>query len=209
MATDKIRVLCVDDHRVVLDGLALLVGRESDMEVVAQATTGKEAIELFRQHRPDVVLMDLQLPDVTGVEAIRVIRREYPDARIVVLTMYQGEEDIHRALEAGAAAYLLKDTLSDALIRVVRDVHAGKNTLSDNVSTRLAHRAAQPVLTPRETEVVQLIAKGLRNKEIAVALNVTEETAKMHVKNILSKLNVNDRSAVVAVAVRRGILHIN
>src|SRR5262245_4058384 len=179
------------------------------MEVVAQATTGEQAVELFRTHRPDVTLMDLQLPGMSGLEAIRQIRGEFPDARVVVLTMYQGEEDIYRALEAGAASYLLKDTLTDDLIRVVRDVHAGKPTLSDSVNARLASRAAQPVLTPREIAVVQLIAKGMRNKEIAVALGVSEETAKMHVKNILGKLHVNDRSAVVAVALRRGILHIN
>jgi DNA-binding NarL/FixJ family response regulator len=204
-----IRVLCVDDHRVVLDGLTLLLSRESDMEVVGRATTGEQAVDLYREHRPDVVLMDLQMPGAGGVAAIRTIRGEFPDARIVVLTMYQGEEDIFRALEAGASSYLLKDSLSDDLIHVVRQVHSGQPALSNDVHTMLAHRAAQPVLTPREIQVVQLIAKGLRNKEIGVALNVSEETAKMHVKNILSKLKVNDRSAVIAVAVRRGILHIS
>jgi DNA-binding NarL/FixJ family response regulator len=203
-----LRLLCADDHRVVLDGLSLLVGREPDMAVVATATTGAEAVELFREHKPDVTLMDLQMPVMGGVDAIKAIRREFPEARIIVLTMYQGDEDIHRSLEAGAAAYLLKDALSDDLIRVIRDVHAGRPAIADAVTARLANRAAQTVLTPRETDVVHLIAKGMRNKEIAVALGITEETAKVHVKNILAKLNVNDRSAVVAVAVRRGILHI-
>jgi DNA-binding NarL/FixJ family response regulator len=209
MSQARIRVLCVDDHRVVLDGIALLFGREQDIEVIGQATTGEQAVEMFRKLRPDVTLMDLQLPGMSGLQAIRAIRKDFPDARIVVLTMYHGDEDIYRALEAGAASYLLKDTLSDDLIRIVRDVHAGKKTLMDNVSTMLASRSSQSVLTPRETDIVELIAKGMRNKEIAVALGITEETVKMHVKNVLSKLQVNDRSAVVAVALRRGILHIH
>lgn len=205
----RLRILCVDDHRIVRDGIGLLISREPDMEVVASAANGEEAVTLFRQHKPDVTLMDLQMPVLNGVEAIRAIRQEVPDARIVVLTMYQGDEDIHRALHAGAAAYLLKDALSDDLIRVIRDVHAGKHAIPENVNAALASRASQAVLTPREVAVVELISKGLRNKEIAVALDISEETVKVHVKNILAKLKVNDRSAVVAVAVRRGILHLN
>jgi len=207
--TPRIRVLCVDDHRVVLDGLALLIGRQPDMEVVASAATGEQAVALFRQHQPDVTLMDLQLPTMTGLEAIRAIRREYPGARVVVLTMYQGDEDIYRALEAGAATYLLKDALSDELVRVVREVHAGGRPIPPNVTAQLAARKTHPPLTPREVDVVELISKGMRNKEIAVALGITEETAKVHVKNILAKLNVHDRAAVITVALRRGMIHVN
>ena len=203
-----IRVLCVDDHRVMLDGLALLIGRQPDMEVIASATSGEQAVELYARHLPDITLMDLQLPTMSGLEAIREIRRTHPDARIVVLTMYQGDEDIYRALEAGAAAYLLKDTLAEDLVHVIRQVHTGSRPIPPDVAAALAVRKEHPVLTPREIEVVQLISQGLRNKEIAVALGISEQTAKVHVKNILAKLNVSDRSAVVAVAVRRGIIHI-
>ena len=204
----RIRVLCVDDHRVMLDGLALLIGRQPDMEVVASATSGEQAVELYDYHQPDVTLMDLQLPTMSGLEAIGEIRRAHPMARIVVLTMYQGDEDIYRALEAGAAAYLLKDMLSEDLVRVIREVHTGNRPIPPDVAAALAARLAQPSLTPREIGVVHLIAEGMRNKEIAVALGISEQTAKVHVKNILAKLNVSDRSAVIAVAVRRGIIHI-
>lgn len=207
-ALERIRVLCVDDHRVMLDGLALLIGRQPDMEVIASATSGERAVELFANLLPDVTLMDLQLPTMSGLEAISAIRNSHPHARIVVLTMYQGDEDIYRALEAGAAAYLLKDTLAEDLVTVIRDVHTGHKPIPPDVAAALAVRKAQPALTPREIEVVQLIAQGLRNKEIAVTLGISEQTAKVHVKNILAKLNVSDRSAVIAVAVRRGIIHI-
>jgi two-component system NarL family response regulator len=205
---ERIRVLCVDDHRVMLDGLALLIGRQPDMEVIAAATNGERAVELFASLLPDVTLMDLQLPTMSGLEAIGAIRKSHSDARIVVLTMYQGDEDIYRALEAGAAAYLLKDTLAEDLVNVIRDVHTGHKSIPPDVAAALAARKAQPALTPREVEVVHLIAQGLRNKEIAVTLGISEQTAKVHVKNILAKLNVSDRSAVIAVAVRRGIIHI-
>jgi two-component system NarL family response regulator len=204
----RIRVLIVDDHRIVLDGLAMMIRRQRDMEVVGCAATGEQAIEMFRRHRPEVTLMDLQLPTMSGLEAIRAIRSDHPDARIVVLTMYQGDEDIYRALEAGAATYLLKDSLSADLVKVVRDVHHGERPVPPNVAAALVARSTNPQLTVREVEVVQLIAKGLRNKEIAVALGIAEETAKVHVKNILSKLNVSDRTAVVTIALQRGILHL-
>lgn len=206
--TSRIRVLCVDDHRVMLDGLALLIGRQPDMEVIASATSGERAVELFESHLPDITLMDLQLPTMSGLDAISAIRARHPDARIVVLTMFQGDEDIYRALEAGAAAYLLKDTLAEDLVSVIREVNTGQRRIPPDVAAALAVRKVNPVLTPREVEVVQLITQGLRNKEIAVALGISEQTAKVHVKNILAKLNVSDRSAVVAVAVRRGIIHI-
>ena len=205
--TRRIRLLCVDDHRIMLKGLTLLIGHEPDMEVVATADSGETAVLRYREHRPDVVLMDLQLPTMSGLDAIRAIRAEAPDARIIVLTMHQGAEDIHHALAAGAASYLLKDALSDDLIRMVREVAAGRHTLPDDVSARLAERRRMPLLTPREIEVVKLLAKGMRNKEIAVALGVAEDTAKAHVRHVIAKMDVHDRSAVIGAAVRRGILH--
>jgi two-component system NarL family response regulator len=204
----RVRVLIVDDHRIVLEGLALMIRRQRDMDVVGCAATGEQAVELFRRQRPDVTLMDLQLPTMSGLQAIRAIRSEHPEARIVVLTMYQGDEDIYRALEAGAVTYLLKDALSSDLVKVVREVHRGERPLPPNVAAALAARSSHPQLTLREVEVVQLIARGLRNKEIAVALGIAEETAKVHVKNILAKLNVSDRTAVVTIALQRGILHL-
>lgn len=206
-ATSKIRVLCVDDHRIVREGIALIIDRQPDMEVVGSAASGQEAVDLFRACRPDVTLMDLQLGAMGGVDAIRAIKVDAPEARIVVLTMYSGDEDIYRALKAGAVTYLLKDTLSDDLIRVVREVHRGEQPLGPDVEARLAERATRPHLTPREVQVVELIAQGMRNKEIAAALGISEETAQVHVKNILAKLKVKDRTAVVSVALRRGIIH--
>jgi DNA-binding NarL/FixJ family response regulator len=209
MARDqRIRVLCVDDHRIVREGISLIIGRQPDMEVVGSAASGEESIALFRQHQPDVTLMDLQLGRMSGVDAIRAIKAQSRDARIVVLTMYSGDEDIYRALEAGAVTYLLKDTLSDDLIRVVRDVHDGKQPIGPDVEARLAERATRQHLTPREVQVLELIAQGMRNKEIAATLAISEETAQVHVKNILSKLKVKDRTAAVGVALRRGIIHI-
>jgi DNA-binding NarL/FixJ family response regulator len=204
----RIRVLCVDDHRLMLDGLSLLIDRQPDMHVVASATTGEEAVELFGRLQPDVTLMDLLLPTMSGLEATREISRLHPDARIIVLTMYQGDEDIFQALEAGAATYLLKDALSQELVRVIRDVHTGGRPMPAEVEAVLAARQKKPALTPREIEVVRLIAEGMRNKEIGMTLGITEETAKVHVKNILAKLNVNDRAAVIPIALRRGIIHI-
>jgi DNA-binding NarL/FixJ family response regulator len=192
----------------MLDGLALLIGRQPDMEVVASATTGDQAISEYDAVRPDVTLMDLQLPGINGLEAIRRIRATDPTARIVVLTMYQGDEDIYRALEAGAATYLLKDALSDELVSVIRQVHGGRQPVMPEVEAQLQSRRQQPTLTPREVQVVQLISEGMRNKEIAVTLGITEQTAKVHVKNILAKLRVNDRAAVISVAARRGIVHL-
>jgi two-component system, NarL family, response regulator len=207
MSTLPITVLCVDDHPVVLDGISQRISSQGDMRVVGAATDGRHAVELFKRHRPDVTLMDLQLPTMSGLQAIRAIRAEDPKARIVVLTMYQGDEDIFRALESGATTYLLKDTLSDDLVRVVREVYAGSTTLPQNVATRLAARSTQRHLTMREVEVLERIAEGLRNKEIGAVLRISEETVQVHVKNILAKLGVNDRTAAVTVAFRRGIIH--
>ena len=208
MTTSKIRLLCVDDHRVVREGLSSMIGRQPDMEVVALAATGEQAVELFRQHRPDVTLMDLQLPTMSGLDAIKAIRREDPHASVIVLTMYHGEEDIFRALEAGAATYLLKDSISDDLTTMIRDVYEGGRPIPPNIAKVLATRATQALLSAREVEVVQLIAQGLRNKEIATALHITEETAKVHVRRVFAKLDVNDRTAAVRVALRRGIIHL-
>lgn len=208
MAKSRIRILCVDDHRLVLAGIELMIGRQPDMTVVGSATTGEEAVSLFQQHRPDITLMDLQLPVMTGLEAIRAIRHLSPDARIIVLTMYHGDEDIHRSLVAGASTYLLKDMLSDDLMRVIREVHAGQHALLPDVQVRLDERATRPSLTPREVQVTELIGRGLRNKQIASELHISEETVQVHVKSILTKLSVNDRTAAVNVAMRRGIIHL-
>lgn len=204
----RIRVLCVDDHRIVRDGIALIIGHQPDMEVVGAASSGQAAVEMFQRLRPDVTLMDLQLGSMSGVEAIREIRRFEPTGRIIVLTIYQGDEDIHRAIEAGATTYLLKDMLSDDLVRVVREVHAGGQPVRPEVAARLAARASGPTLTPREVQVIELVAQGMRNKEVGAALGISEETAHVHVRNILTKLNVHDRSAAITVALRRGIIHL-
>jgi DNA-binding NarL/FixJ family response regulator len=203
-----IRVLCVDDHRIVRDGISLIIDREPDMKVVARAATGEEAIALFQKHRPDITLMDLQLAAMSGVEAIRAIRKQDPAARVVVLTMSRGDEDVYRALEAGAATYLLKDTAFEDLVRVVREVHAGEQPeFTQDVKDRLVERAGRPTLTPREIQVLELVRRGLRNREIAASLAISEETVQSHVKSILAKLDVQDRTAAIDVALRRGILH--
>ena len=207
-STHPIRVLCVDDHALIRDALTLKVDLEPDMRMVAAAATGEQALDYFRIHRPDVTLMDLQLPTMSGLDAIRAIRRADPQARIVVLTMYEGDEDIYRAIQAGAATYLLKDTLADDLIRIVRDVHGGGRPIPADIAERLAERSEHGALTRREVQVVELIATGMRNREIAEALRISEETVQVHVKNILAKLKVQDRTGAVTMALRRGIIHI-
>ncbi len=209
MGQTRIRILLVDDHPLLRDGLRASVGAESDMEIVAAASNGREALALFGQHRPDITLMDLKMPVMGGVDAIQAIRGQCASAKIIVLSTYAGDEDIHRALEAGAATYLLKDTLSVDLVRVIRAVYAGERPLPAAVSQRLADRTLHPSLTPREMEVLQLVAEGLRNKEIAARLRISEETAQSHVRNILSKFGLHDRTEAVAVAVRRGIVHLD
>jgi DNA-binding NarL/FixJ family response regulator len=208
MTKPPIRVLCVDDHRIVREGIGLIISRQPDMEVVGSAATGEEAVAFFKRERPDVTLMDLQLPTMSGLEAIQAIRQEDADARIIVLTMYQGDEDIHRALAAGATTYLLKDTLSDDLIRFVREVHSGRRPIRADVKARLDERATQPTLTPREIQVLELVSQGRRNKEIAVLLGISEETVQVHLKNIFAKLKVGERTGAVNVAIKRGIVHI-
>ena len=204
-----ITVLCVDDHRIVREGLRMIIDSEPDMTVIDSAADGREAVARYRQHTPDITLMDLQLPEMGGVDAIRAIRHLDGHARIIVLTMYKGDEDIHRAMDAGASTYLLKDTLADDLPRIVREVHAGRRMLPPDVLARLEERAASPTLTPREIEVMRLVASGRRDKEIAVALSISSQTARVHMKNIFAKLGVSDRTEAMSVAIRRGIIHID
>lgn len=206
--TAPIRVLVVDDHWVVREGLALIIGRETDINVVGSVATGEEAVATFLRERPDVLLMDLQLAEMSGVDAIRQIRKLNPNVPIVVLTMYDGDEDIHRALQAGATTYLLKGSPSQDLIRVIRDVHAGQRPVRPDVQARLEGRATRPTLTQREVDVLQLVLEGQRNKEVAASLSITEDTVQAHLKNIFTKLDVHDRTAAVYVALRRGILHV-
>jgi DNA-binding NarL/FixJ family response regulator len=209
MKRTKIRVLCVDDHRIVRDGIALIVGKERDMEVTDAVATGEDAIEVFTRTRPDIVLMDLQLKTMSGLQAIQGIRHVDSAARIIVLTMYEGDERIFRALDAGATTYLLKDSLSDDLISVIRHVHAGERPLQPDIQATLDQRAAHPGLTPREIQVMQLVAAGQRNKEIAAHLAISAETVQVHLKNIFSKLKVSDRTAALSAAVRRGIVDLS
>jgi DNA-binding NarL/FixJ family response regulator len=208
-ARPSIRILCVDDHAVVREGITLKINLQPDMTVVAAVATGEQGVSAFAKERPDVTLMDLQLPGMSGLEAIHAIRRIDPEARIVVLTMYHGEEDIYRAMQAGAATYLLKGTLSDDLVRIVREVHAGGRPLPPDVAAKLAARTRETALSPREIEVLALMAKGLHNKEIAAALRISNETVRIHAKNIFAKLQVPDRTAAVMDALRRGIIHIS
>jgi DNA-binding NarL/FixJ family response regulator len=206
--TSPIRVLCVDDHRLVRDGIALIISSQPDMKVVGFAATSDEAVAQFARFKPDITLMDLRLGATSGLSAIHAIRRNAPDARIIVLTMYGGDEDIHQALAAGATTYLLKDGLSDDLIGTIRDVHAGGHPLSPDVKARLEARASRPTLTSREVQVLKLVARGHRNKEVGAILGISEETVPVHLKSIFIKLNVNDRMAAVNVALRRGIVHL-
>jgi len=208
MKHQDINVLCVDDHRLMREGIVRIIEMEPGVTVVAEGATGEEAVERFVQYRPDVTLMDLQLRGMNGLQAIREIRKLAPDARIVVLTMYEGDESIYHALQAGAMGYLLKDSVPDDLIRVIREVHNGQRSIPALVEQRLAARTNQPGLTVRELEVLEHLAQGMRNKEIAVALSISEETARVHIKGIFHKLNVHDRTAALAEALRRGIVRV-
>ena len=201
-----IRVLCVDDHPVVLEGVALVLGLQADIQVVGLAASGEEAVALHRAKRPDITLMDLRLPVMSGLDAIRAIVKDFPDSRIVVLTTYDGDEDIARALNAGAVTYLIKDTVPGDLVRAIREVHMGGRPIQPDVRARLEERAKHSTLTKRETEVVELMGKGMRTKEIAAVLGISEDTAHVHAKHVLAKLGVHDRTAAVMVAVRRGII---
>ena len=208
-AVVPVRVMCVDDHRLMREGIRRIVGLQPDMVVVAEASNGAEAVEQFQKHKPDVTLMDLNLPSMNGHEAIKAIRRLQPDARIVVLTMYYGDEDVYRAIAAGVMGYILKDTVPDDLIHVIREVHAGRRSVPPEIEAVLDARAMQPSLTQREFQVLQLLATGKRNKEIASALGISADTTNAHVKSIFQKFNVHDRTAALAEAIRRGIIHIS
>ena len=202
----SIRILAVDDHPLVRQGIAGLVAVQSDMTLAAEASNGRDAIQQFRTHRPDVTLMDLQMPEMNGVDAIIAIRNEFPEARIIVLTTYTGDVQILRALKAGARAYLLKNLLHKELLETIRAVYAGKKTLSPEASFQLAEHATDDALTPGEISVLRLIAAGNANKQIADQLSITEETVKGRVKNILSKLGAHDRTHAAMIGVRRGII---
>jgi DNA-binding NarL/FixJ family response regulator len=204
----RIGVLCVDDHQIVREGIVAIIGRHPDMEVVGTATNGLQAVEVFFQKPPDVTLMDLQLPLLSGLDAIRRIRSTDPYAKIIVLTTYHGDEDVHQALAAGAATYVLKEAVLDDLAGVVRAVHNGARPLSEDVQRILATRANRTPLTAREIEVLERIAQGFSNGEAGQALGITEETVKVHVRNIMDKLNVRDRTKAVTMALQRGIIHL-
>jgi DNA-binding NarL/FixJ family response regulator len=201
-----IRVLTVDDHPLLREGIAVLIDTQDDMQLIGEASNGREALEQFRNHRPDITLMDLQMPEVSGIDAISAIRGEFPDARIIVLTTHAGDFQVSRALKAGARAYLLKGLVRGELLETIRAVHAGQKRLSAEIAVEIAEHSTDDVLTPREIDVLRLIAKGNANKEIARGLSLSEETVKVHVKNILAKLGVNDRTHAVTVGLKRGII---
>ena len=207
-ASPRIRILAVDDHALVREGIAVLVETQPDMTLVGEASTGREAIQQFRTHRPDITLMDLQMPEMNGVDAIVAIRGEFPDAKMIVLTTYQGDVQILRALKAGAQGYLLKNAFHKELIETIRAVQAGKKALSPEASYEIAEHATDDALTPAETNVLRLIAAGNANKQIADQLSITEETVKSRVKNILSKLGANDRTHAAMIGIKRGIIEL-
>jgi DNA-binding NarL/FixJ family response regulator len=204
----QIRILVVDDHALVRQGIAVLVGTQPDMTMVAEGSNGREAIQQFRTHRPDVTLMDLQMPEMNGFDAIVAIRGEFPGAKIVVLTTYQGDVQILRALKAGAQGYLLKNTFHKELVETIRAIHAGRKALSPEASYEIAEHATDDALTPAEISVLRLIAAGNANKQIADQLKITEETVKSRVKCILSKLGANDRTHAAMIGLKRGIIEL-
>jgi len=208
VGNSPIRILAVDDHPLVRQGIAGLVGVQPDMTLVAEASNGREAIQQFRTHHPDITLMDLQMPEMNGVDALIAIRNEFHEARIIVLTTYVGDVQIRRALKAGAQAYLLKNTLHKELLETIRAVHAGKKALSPEASYEVAEHATDDALTPAEIAVLRLIAAGNANKQIADQLAITEETVKSRVKNILSKLGANDRTHAAMIGLKRGIIEL-
>ena len=204
----SIRILSVDDHPLLREGIAMLIENQPDMVLVAQASTGNEAIQQFREHRPDVTLMDLRLPDMSGIDALITIRAENPEACVVMLTTYEGDVEIQRALQAGARGYLLKTTPAKELVEVIRQTYAGKKRIPAEVAAQLAEHMGEEALTAREIEVLKHLAEGNRNKDIADRLFISEETVKVHIKHIMEKLDANDRTQAVAIAIRRGIIQL-
>lgn len=206
--SEPIRILVAEDHLVARVGVTTIVNMQPDMTVVAEASNGRQAVELYRQHVPDVALLDLRMPVMGGIEAAVAIRAEFPNARMIALTTYGGDEDIRRALAAGVQAYLTKDVLHDELLKAIRAVNAGQTYLPAAVAAALAAQMPRPDLSARETQVLDLIVRGLANKQIAYSLNIAEHTVKNHVKNILSKLGVQDRTQAATAAIKRGIIHL-
>jgi two-component system, NarL family, response regulator len=204
--SQAIQVLIADDHAIFRQGLATIISRDSDMKVIAQAENGQQAIDLFREHQPDVTLMDLRMPEVNGVEAIGAIHAEFKSARIIVLTTYDSDEDIYRGLQAGAKGYLLKETEPDELLNAIRTVYQGQQYIPPDVGAKLVQRLRNPELSERELSVLRAMAQGMSNADIAAALNISEGTVKSHVNRILNKLDVSDRTQAVIVAVKRGIV---
>lgn len=206
--TRIVRVLCVDDHPLVRKGIASILANEPDIRLVAEAGNGREAVEQFRGHHPDVTLMDLRMPEMDGIEATRAIRAEFPDAKIIALTSYDGDQDIFRALDAGIRGYLLKEMVHTEVLRAIRTVAAGKRLMPPEVAERMPDAFPRPALTPREVEVLTLVARGLANKQIAEELGTASGTVKMHIQNILSKLDASDRTHAVTIALQRGIIRL-
>ncbi|HLN00044.1 MAG TPA: response regulator transcription factor [Bryobacteraceae bacterium] len=204
-----IRVLCADDHPLIRKGIASILANEADTLLVAEASNGREAVELFRTHKPDVVLLDLHMPELDGVAATKIILQECPDARIIALTSYDGDQEIYRALDAGVRGYLLKEMVHTEVLRAIRRVHSGKRLIPSEVSERLSEHFPQIALTPRETEVLGWVAEGLGNKEIADRLGTASGTVKNQIQTILGKLKAADRTQAVTIAIRRGILHVD
>jgi DNA-binding NarL/FixJ family response regulator len=205
---EVIRILTVDDHPFIRQGIAMLIKRQPDMDLVAEASDGKEAIDFFRRFQPQVTLMDLRLPDMSGVDAISAIRGEFRDARIIVLTTFEGDVEATRALKAGACGYLLKSMPPKEIVDAIRTVHAGKKRIPSAVAARLAEYVSDDALSEREIEVLRHVAEGNRNRDVAEILSISEETVKIHVKHIMEKLGANDRTQAVAIAVQRGIIHL-
>jgi DNA-binding NarL/FixJ family response regulator len=206
--TARIRILCVDDHPLVHEGIATVIRNQPDMTLIAEAFNGRDAVQKFREHRPDVILLDLRLPDMSGIETMMTIRNEFPEARAIILTTFEGDVEIQRALAAGARAYVLKSMPPKELVEVIRKVHAGKKPIPMQIAAQLAEHYGDEALTEREIDVLRQIAGGNRNRDIAEKLFISEETVKVHIKHVMEKLGASDRTQAVAIGVRRGIIQL-